>query len=60
LCDRVLSAAEIQHIYQTTRTLPYSDIRMRPRRVYKAAAAAGVAPTAHLYGPLVGPLGGAV
>jgi hypothetical protein len=30
------------------------------RPVYSKAAAAGVAPTGHLYGPLVGPLGGAV
>lgn len=30
------------------------------RRVFKAAVAAGVAPTSHLYGPLVGPLGGPV
>jgi hypothetical protein len=70
LCDAIIAsariynrtplAAEIQYIYQSTKVEPYSDIAMRPRRSYKAAAAAGVAPTSHLYGPLVGPLGGAV
>jgi hypothetical protein len=39
--SRNLSAAEIQHIYESTRRDPYSDIAMRPRRVYKAAVAAG-------------------
>lgn len=40
--DRALSDAEIQHIFQTTKPEPYSDIRMRPRRVHKAAAAGGL------------------
>lgn len=58
--NRALSSAEIQHIYQSTLREPYGDLLLRPRRVFKAATPAGVAPTSHLYGPLVGPLGGAV
>ena len=56
--NRALSPTEIQHIFQSTRREPYSDLLMPQRRVFKAAA--GVAPTSVLQGPLVGPLGGAI
>lgn len=39
--NRGLSASEVQHIYQKTRVEPYSDIQLRPTRVYKAAVAPG-------------------
>ncbi len=39
--NRALSVAEIQHIFQKTRAVPYSDIAMQPRQVFKAAAAPG-------------------
>ena len=37
--NRPYSPAEIQHIYQKTRAVPYFDIAMKPSRVFKAAAA---------------------
>lgn len=53
--SRALAPAEIQQLYVD----PHALLRLR-RRVFAAAAVAGIAPTSHLYGSLVGPLGGAV
>ncbi len=53
--DRVLTLSELQHLYRDPHAL--TRLRSQPNVVPAAAAAS---PTSHLYGPLVGPLGGAV
>jgi hypothetical protein len=53
--SRALHASEIGN----TDADPWAAGTLR-QRVFKAVAAAAVAPTSHLYGPLVGPLGGPV
>jgi len=54
--SRVLAPSEIQDLYAK----PHALTRLERRVFVAAVAAGGVAPTSHLYGPLVGPLGGAV
>lgn len=39
--DRTISSAEAQYIYQETKSNPFSDVAMRPRRVFKGPAVAG-------------------
>ncbi len=55
--NRALTAQEIQQLYQN----PYAGI-WTPTRTYfvPAAPVGGASPTAGIYGPLVGPLGGPV
>ena len=54
--NRVLSPNEIQHLYQD----PHALVRPRARWFPAAAAVAANAPTGHLYGSLVGSLGGPI
>lgn len=56
LWNRSFSLSEIQKLYAN----PHALTTLRSKVIGTAAAPAGVAPTSHLYGPLVGPLGGAV
>jgi hypothetical protein len=54
--DCVLLPTKLYSLY----TDPYAMLRPRRVTLGKAAAAAANAPTGHLYGPLVGPFGGAI
>lgn len=56
LWNRALTPSKVQQLYVD----PHALARPRSRIIFPAAAAGGAAPTSHLYGPLVGPLGGAI
>lgn len=56
--DRALAASEIEELY--TDPDAHALLQLRQRTVAVAPAAGVNAPTGHLYGPLVGPLAGAI
>jgi hypothetical protein len=60
LCKPAMWSRALQHNeHQQLYANPWAMGTLR-RRVFKAVAAVGVAPTSHLYGSLVGPLGGPI